>query len=715
MTPYAPARPRVQAAPKSRFFLNKLLGLGVLALFIAGCGGGGGGSSGGGGGGNTTPPATYTIAGAIGGLSAPGLVLQNNGGDNLTIAAHATSFQFPTQVATGGSYAVTVSTQPQGLTCSVSRGSGGPVNAPVADIGITCSPITHTVGGAITGLSTAGLVLRNNGADDLVVPANAASFQFTTPVASGGGYNVTVLSQPTGLTCTVNGGAGASINADINNIQVVCSTSALTIGGSVAGLTGSGLVLLNNGGDNLAMAANATRFEFPTPVAYGSNYNVSVFAQPAGQLCSVSSGSGAATTHVGDVSVTCANIVTYTVTTSSGPNGSVSPNGAIVVNSGATLNFTATPNVSYAVNQWLVDGSVAQTGGSVYQLTNITANHTVSVSFAQATLARSVSSLALVVDNTATNAALTGNARQVTFTNIGSMDATNVALNPSGLPLGTIASNTCSGTLAAGGSCTITVTPGANATSDCTTGIAPTAGTLTVSADNADAAEVEVVVLGYGCIYQGGYLFAVDDTTSNTGSIAGKVVATTDQSTGIAWSSDGSGGPDFTPILGIDETSTASTPSPTAPPYPVGTPVYLACNGAVDGACNTANIVAYYNFNRAAGGPAPTPLTDYAAGACTSTISGHSDWYLPTICEWGYGSSAGCGSQASPLVQNIWSNLIDPAIVTLNPLASDYWSSTESSTLPTVQAWSQTISGTSQSSTKGAMGFATRCARALTP
>ena len=44
----------------------------------------------------------YIVAGTISGLSATGLVLQNNGGDDLTVPMGASSFQFPTAVAPGG-------------------------------------------------------------------------------------------------------------------------------------------------------------------------------------------------------------------------------------------------------------------------------------------------------------------------------------------------------------------------------------------------------------------------------------------------------------------------------------------------------------------------------------------------------------------------------------------------------------------------------------
>jgi len=78
-----------------------------------------------------------------------------------------------------------------------------------------------------------------------------------------------------------------------------------TVGGTVAGLTGAGLVLQNNGGDNLALAANATSFAFAASLANGTPYAVSVLAQPAGQTCTVQNGTGTAAANVAGVAVAC--------------------------------------------------------------------------------------------------------------------------------------------------------------------------------------------------------------------------------------------------------------------------------------------------------------------------------------------------------------------------------------------------------------------------
>lgn len=74
-------------------------------------------------------------------------------------------------------------------------------------------------------------------------------------------------------------------------------------------------------------------------------------------------------------------IAQYSITSSAGANGIISPNSSQTVYRGSDLLFTATPTTGYLVYQWFVDGSLVQTGGSTFLLSNITANHTVTVTF----------------------------------------------------------------------------------------------------------------------------------------------------------------------------------------------------------------------------------------------------------------------------------------------------------------------------------------------
>jgi hypothetical protein len=81
----------------------------------------------------------------------------------------------------------------------------------------------------------------------------------------------------------------------------------VTIGGTVSGLEGSGLVLQNNESDDEPIAADG-EFTFDTPLTPGTSYNVSVKTQPSNpsQTCSVANGSGLVPTEdVTNVAVTC--------------------------------------------------------------------------------------------------------------------------------------------------------------------------------------------------------------------------------------------------------------------------------------------------------------------------------------------------------------------------------------------------------------------------
>src|SRR5947209_5193044 len=220
---------------------------------------------------------TFTVGGTISGLSGT-VVLQNNGGDNLTISVNG-AFTFAAALTNASPYAVTVLAQPAGQTCTVANDAGTVSGANVTNVTLTCSAIAFSVGGTVSGLS-GSVVLQNNGGDELSISANG-TFTFGTPIASGTAYSVTVLTQPTNpsQSCTVTNGSGTVAGANITNIAVTCVTNTFTIGGTVGGLSGTGLVLRNNGGDNLTVLANGA-FTFSTAIASGSPYAVTVLTQP---------------------------------------------------------------------------------------------------------------------------------------------------------------------------------------------------------------------------------------------------------------------------------------------------------------------------------------------------------------------------------------------------------------------------------------------------
>jgi hypothetical protein len=170
---------------------------------------------------------------------------------------------------------------------------------------VNCSTGTFTLGGQVTGLTGTGLVLQNNGGDNLTVN-QTGTFTFGAPVAAGSPYSVTVLQQPKNpaQVCTVASGSG-TVTASVGNIVVTCSVGTLSVGGSVSGLAGTGLVLQDNGGDNLTISANGT-FQFASLIPSGT-YAVTILTQPSGpaQTCTVTGGSGTTTANVTNVQIVC--------------------------------------------------------------------------------------------------------------------------------------------------------------------------------------------------------------------------------------------------------------------------------------------------------------------------------------------------------------------------------------------------------------------------
>jgi hypothetical protein len=123
-------------------------------------------------------------------------------------------------------------TQPSGLNCQLSNGTGTIAAAAITNIVIACQPATYSIGGSVSGLSAAGLVLAN-GSDTLSVPANASSFTMPTPLVTGSAYAVTVKSQPPALSCVVSSGTGTVGMAAVTSVKVQCATNGwVWLGGS---------------------------------------------------------------------------------------------------------------------------------------------------------------------------------------------------------------------------------------------------------------------------------------------------------------------------------------------------------------------------------------------------------------------------------------------------------------------------------------------------
>jgi uncharacterized repeat protein (TIGR03803 family) len=341
---------------------------------------------------SNAPAAVLTVGGTVSGLaSGEHLVLLNNNSDSLSIAANG-AFTFATALPADASYAVTTGTQPAGQACTVTGGVGTIGAANVTSVVVTCSDQAFPLGGTIQGLVASGLILAN-GSTTLAVPSGAQNFTFPAALAFGGSYDVTVSTQPTDFFCKISASSGTMPANGVTNIVVTCFASAFTLGGTIQGLTGSGLILAN-GSATVTVPSGASTFTFPTLVAFGSSYDVTVRTQPTGFACTVSAGSGTMPSiAVASVVVSC-TLQSYTVggtITGLGANtGLVLGNGAdtlIVpanateftmptsVASGAQYNVTITGH-SLAMRCSLTNGTGVIAGANV---TNITVACTMAV------------------------------------------------------------------------------------------------------------------------------------------------------------------------------------------------------------------------------------------------------------------------------------------------------------------------------------------------
>jgi hypothetical protein len=245
----------------------------------------------------TCSPITFTLSGTLNGLTnGTQVTLQNNAANPLTLSADG-AFTFSTAIADFGAYNVTVGTQPAEQTCSVINGQGTQVTANVASITVTCSISTYTIGGSVSGLGAGQQVtLEDNGGNALTVTADG-SFTFTTPVAYGGAYTVTVGTQPTGLVCLVSNGGGSSVSANVTNVGIDClvNTVSFTTPGSTTwtvpnGITSISIVTTGGGG-----GGGGTTGPYPVPAGGAGAVVTSTLSVTPGQVFNLVVGGGGGT------------------------------------------------------------------------------------------------------------------------------------------------------------------------------------------------------------------------------------------------------------------------------------------------------------------------------------------------------------------------------------------------------------------------------------
>ena len=351
---------------------------------------------------------TAQLSDASGSFASP----VNIGNLNSTIAGTINA-TIPSNATLGTGYRIrVVSTSP--VTIGADNGSNITVNA-LPTVGSTASLSTVCTGTAVTLTGT-----------------GATNYSWT-----GGITDATAFSASATTTYTVTGTDG---NGCSNTATRLITVNALPTVGSTASLstvcTGTAVTLTGTGATNYSWTGgitDATAFSASATTTYtvtGTDGNgcantatrlitvnalptVSSTVSPSATVCSGTSvtlsGTGATSyawtggvtnataftpgattsyTVTGTDANGCVNTATRTVTvlpnynivSSAAANGSISPNGTSSY-CGGNQTYTITPNVGYVIASVLVDGSNAGTN-STYTFNSISANHTISVTFA---------------------------------------------------------------------------------------------------------------------------------------------------------------------------------------------------------------------------------------------------------------------------------------------------------------------------------------------
>ncbi|MGC9964446.1 MAG: hypothetical protein ABSE08_03480 [Syntrophobacteraceae bacterium] len=220
--------------------------------------------------------------------------------------------------------------------------------------------ITSTAGANGT-ISPSAAVALNYGANQSFTITAATGYKVSDVLIDG--VSVGPVSQYTFSNVT----AGHTISAAFTqNTYTITSTA-----GANGTISPSSAVALNHGANQSFTITAATGYKVADVQVDGS----SVGALTNYTFSNVSAG------HT--ISATFAQN-TYTITPTAGANGTISPSAAVALNYGANQSFTITPATGCTVSGVQVDGKTVGALTS-YTFSNVTANHTISASFAQNT------------------------------------------------------------------------------------------------------------------------------------------------------------------------------------------------------------------------------------------------------------------------------------------------------------------------------------------
>lgn len=165
------------------------------------------------------------LGGQFAGVTKPGLVLTNNGGNDKAIdppsnGSGAGDWAFDNLISTDDRYNVQFKSKPSNVSdCRIENASGR-AGYHVYTVYVTCDVRRHGLSGSISNLK--GKLELVNGSDKVTVEAGATSFKMAD-IPEDAPYGVTILTQPAGQTCSVSNGNGVVGPAPVTNVAITCT------------------------------------------------------------------------------------------------------------------------------------------------------------------------------------------------------------------------------------------------------------------------------------------------------------------------------------------------------------------------------------------------------------------------------------------------------------------------------------------------------------
>ena len=303
----------------------------------------------------------------------PGLIVTGVAGDNGAIDPNGAQ-----TVASGTAITFTASPNDGYVVDSwavdgvVDATQAGSANYVLSDVSANHTvTVTFTPGLIVTGMALANGAIDPTGAQTV---AYGGSVIFSATPDNGYLVNTWFVD---GVVDDTQSGSPEYVLSNVTASHTVSVT--FTSGLLVYAQAGANGAIDPDGDQNIASGDSITFSAYPNDGYVVANWSVDGVIDPTQAGATQYVLSDVLTNH----SVTVSFMTGWAIYGQAGANGFIDPDGAVTVPNNGSITFSATPDDGYAVNQWSVDGVIdpTQNGASQYELTDVSANHFVSVSF----------------------------------------------------------------------------------------------------------------------------------------------------------------------------------------------------------------------------------------------------------------------------------------------------------------------------------------------